>query len=84
MRPLFLTLDEVLSLHAEQIRLFGSSPGVRDVGLLESAMGSVEATFDNVFLHETIFAMAAAYISTAFVETTRSSMETSEPLSQQH
>jgi len=62
MRPLFLTLDEVLSLHAEQIRLFGGSPGVRDVGLLESAMGSVEATFDNVFLHETIFAMAAAYL----------------------
>jgi len=62
MRPLFLTLDEVLSLHAEQIRLFGGSPGIRDVGLLESAIGSVEATFDDVFLHETVFAMAAAYL----------------------
>jgi len=62
MRPLFLTLDEVLSLHAEQIRLFGGSPGIRDVGLLESAIGSVEATFDDVFLHETLFAMAAAYL----------------------
>ena len=62
MRPLFLTLDEVLSLHAEQIRLFGGSPGIRDIGLLESAIGSVEATFDDVFLHETLFAMAAAYL----------------------
>src|SRR5438067_12223886 len=62
MNPLFLTLDEVLSLHAEQIRLFGGSSGIRDVALLESAMGSVEATFDGAFLHETIFAMAATYL----------------------
>lgn len=59
---LFLTLDEVLSLHAEQVRLFGGSSGIRDLGLLESAMGTVEATFDGAFLHETLFAMAAAYL----------------------
>ena len=62
MNPLFLALDEVLGLHAEQIRLFGGSSGIRDVGLLQSAMGSVEATFGGAFLHETIFAMAAAYL----------------------
>src|SRR5947207_281937 len=62
MEPLFLTLDEVLSLHAEQIRLFGGSSGVRDVGLLQSAIGSVQATFGGVFLHETIFEMASAYL----------------------
>lgn len=62
MTPLFLTLDEVLSLHAEQVHLFGGSSGIRDVGLLESAVGSVEATFDGAFLHETVFAMAAAYL----------------------
>ena len=60
MSPLFLALDEVLGLHAEQIRLFGGSSGIRDVGLLQPAMGSVEATFGGAFLHETIFAMAAA------------------------
>lgn len=59
---LFLTLDEVLSFHAEQIRLFGGSAGIRDLGLLESAMGSVEATFGGAFLHESHFAMAAAYL----------------------
>lgn len=62
MHPLFLTLDEVLSLHAEQIRLFGGSSGVRDAGLLQSAIGNVEATFGGVLLHETIFEMAAAYL----------------------
>ena len=62
MTPLFLALDEVLGLHAEQIRLFGGSSGIRDVGLLQSAMGSVEATFGGAFLHETILAMAAAYL----------------------
>lgn len=62
MALLFLTLDEVLSLHAEQIRLFGGSSGIRELGLLQSAMGSVEATFDGALLHETIFAMAAAYL----------------------
>lgn len=62
MNPLFLTLDEVLSLHAEQIRLFGGSAGIRDLGLLKSATGTVEATFDGAFLHETLFAMAAAYL----------------------
>lgn len=60
--PLLLRLDEVLSLHVEQIRLFGGSSGIRDLGLLESAMGNVEATFDGAFLHETVFAMAAAYL----------------------
>lgn len=62
MEPLFLTLDEVLSLHDIQVRLFGGSGGVRDMGLLASALGNVEATFDGQLLHETLFEMAAAYL----------------------
>ena len=58
----FLTLDEVLVAHEEQIRLFGGASGIRDTDLLLSAMGNVEATFGGVFLHETIFEMAAAYL----------------------
>ena len=62
MDPLFLSLDEVLSLHEDQIRRYGGSGGVRDLGLLQSAMGSVSATFGGAFLHETMFEMAAAYL----------------------
>jgi death on curing protein len=59
---LFLTLDEVLVAHDEQIRLFGGASGIRDLSLLLSAMGNVEATFGGVFLHETVFEVAAAYL----------------------
>lgn len=62
MNPRFLTLDGVLSLHEMQLRLFGGSRGVRDFGLLDSAMANVQATFGGEFLHETLFEMAAAYL----------------------
>jgi death-on-curing protein len=62
MDPRFLKLDEILSLHDSQIHLFGGSAGIRDLGLLQSAIGNAEATFGGVFLHETTFAMAAAYL----------------------
>ena len=35
---LYLTLEEGLALHAELIRRFGGSAGIRDPGLLESAL----------------------------------------------
>jgi death-on-curing protein len=59
--PLFLSVAEVLSLHDDQLRLYGGSPGLRDVGALESAVATPTATYDDAFLHEDIFHMAAAY-----------------------
>ena len=44
-RPTFLTLDEVLALHADQVERYGGEHGVRDVGLLESAIAMPQATF---------------------------------------
>lgn len=60
--PLFLTLDEVLGIHADQIRRYGGSPGLRDLGLLRSALGMPETTFEGEFLHGTLFEKAAAYL----------------------
>ena len=34
----FLTLDEALAIHERIIDRFGGSPGIRDMGLLESAL----------------------------------------------
>jgi death-on-curing protein len=34
----YLTLAEVLAMHADQIERYGGRPGVRDYGLLESAL----------------------------------------------
>ena len=57
----FLQLDEVLALHADQIARYGGSDGVRDLGLLESAVATAEATFAGDYLHATLPEMAAAY-----------------------
>jgi death-on-curing protein len=60
--PKFFSLDEVLELHADQISSFGGTPGVRDEGLLESALAQPQATFGGQFLHPTISEQAAAYL----------------------
>lgn len=60
--PVFLTLDEVLAIHSDQIRRYGGATGIRDASLLRSAMGMPEATFEGEFLHGTPFEMAAAYL----------------------
>jgi death-on-curing protein len=61
MDPLFLTWDEVLSQHADQLRRYGGTPGLRDEGLLRSALAQPEAQFSGQWLHEDLSAMAAAY-----------------------
>jgi len=57
----FLTLDEVLALHADQIERYGGRPGIRDIGLLQSALGAPRATFGGQFLHGSLHEMAAAW-----------------------
>ena len=60
--PTFLGVDEVLAIHAHVVDRYGGDPGVRDVGLLQSALGMPEATFDGAFLHPSLAEMAAAYL----------------------
>lgn len=60
--PTFLSLDEVLEIHQEQIERYGGSDGIRDPGALESAVATPQATFGGEFLHTSIPAMAAAYL----------------------
>lgn len=57
----FLTAAIVEAIQADQIRLYGGLYGVRDGGLLESAINAPRAQFAGEFLHPTIFHMAAAY-----------------------
>ena len=54
MRVEFLTLDEILSLHADQIARYGGSALVRDVGLLQSALAMPAATFGHELLHASL------------------------------
>jgi death-on-curing protein len=41
----YLSLEQVLELHAETIRRHGGRPGVRDLGLIESAVAQPQMTF---------------------------------------
>lgn len=58
----FLTIDDVLMLHADQIARYGGAVGVRDVGLLESAIAQPQLAFDGEPVCRDAFEMAAAYL----------------------
>lgn len=59
--PEFLTLDDVLQLHARSLELFGGGSGIRDRALLESAIAAPQASFGGQYAHDGLFQMAAAY-----------------------
>ena len=62
MRVEFLTVDDVLALHADQIARYGGSRSVRDLGLLESAVAMLSASFGGELVHATLEEQAAAYL----------------------
>jgi death-on-curing protein len=57
----FLSLDDVLELHEMQLESYGGATGIRNQGLLESAVMMPQASFGGEFVHKDIFVMAAAY-----------------------
>lgn len=58
----FLTVEVVLALHQRQLDRFGGGAGLRDLGLLESAVAQPQASFGGTYAHEGLFVMAAAYL----------------------
>jgi len=60
--PLFLELEEILEIHSDQLNHYGGSDGIRDMGLLQSAIAMPRAQFGGQFLHANLFEMAAAYL----------------------
>jgi death-on-curing protein len=55
-----ISINDILELHDKSIRDFGGSNGIRDMGLLESAIARPFQTFDGKYLYKTIFEKAAA------------------------
>ncbi|WP_224373130.1 type II toxin-antitoxin system death-on-curing family toxin [Hyalangium versicolor] len=62
MSPDFLSPDEVREIHTMQLKRFGGGAGLRDEGLLESALAQPAASFGGQLVHEDVWAMAAAYL----------------------
>lgn len=56
----YLTAVQVLFIHARLLAETGGAPGVRDLGLLESAIARPKATFDGRDLYPDLYAKAAA------------------------
>ena len=58
----FLTVGEVEVIHDDALGGHGGLSGIRDRGLLESAVMMPQAMFGGHYLHSDIPAMAAAYV----------------------
>ena len=58
----FLTNDEVMRIHRDQIERYGGSLGLRDGGLLDAAITMPQQQFAGQYLHADLPSMAAAYL----------------------
>lgn len=57
----FLDVADIMVFHATQLARYGGLEGVRNAGLLASAVAMPQATFGGEYLHDGVFSMAAAY-----------------------
>jgi len=57
--PIWLDVEILIDLHAEQLALFGGPDGIRDQGMLESALGRPINKF--AYRETDLAALAAAY-----------------------
>ena len=58
----FLNVQEVINIHDLLIMKYGGLMGIRDIGLLSSAVETPKAQVDKKFLHKNIYDKAAAYL----------------------
>jgi death-on-curing protein len=59
--PTFLSLADVVRIHVDQVERYGGKAGIRDAGLLQSALAMPRASFGGEWLHREPHEMAAAY-----------------------
>lgn len=59
---IFINVEDVIDYHTELINEFGGAHGIRDLGLLISAVEMPKASMFGEYLHPTIFDKAAAYL----------------------
>jgi death on curing protein len=57
----FFERTEVILIHQMLIDAFGGMHGIRDFGLLDSALAQPRITFEGAFLHSNVPEMASAY-----------------------
>jgi death-on-curing protein len=60
--PIFLDIEKVMRAHRSLIERYGGTEGLRDPGVLHSAIAMPQASFGGEYLHKDLFEMAAAYL----------------------
>ncbi len=60
MHTIYLTLEQILVIHEDQIERYGGTSGLRNLSLLESATFRPQSTFDGNDLYTNPFEKAAA------------------------
>lgn len=68
MAHVYLTLEDALHLHAEQIRLYGGAAGVRDEGLLISALLRPQTGYYGDLIEEAAALWESLAMNHAFVD----------------
>ncbi|MCI5052632.1 MAG: type II toxin-antitoxin system death-on-curing family toxin [Simkaniaceae bacterium] len=58
----FLSLENILEIHSDQIQRYGGRKGIRDRNLLISALSQPKSKFGGMYLHGSIELKAAAYL----------------------
>lgn len=56
---ILLTIDEIIVLHEKLLAATGGTPGLRDQGLLESAVFGINASFEDIEQYPTVEEKAA-------------------------
>ncbi len=59
---IFLSLDDILFMHEQEIKTAGGEPSIRDLEAVKACIEAPKATFGGNFLLD-LFGMAASYIS---------------------
>lgn len=59
---IFLTVDQAITVHDRLIEQHGGLPGIRNIGLLTSAMEMPKSAFGGVEICPTLYDKAAAYL----------------------
>ncbi|MCF6302792.1 MAG: type II toxin-antitoxin system death-on-curing family toxin [Devosiaceae bacterium] len=65
---IYLTLDEVLDIHEDQIAVFGGSRGIRDRGLIEAALLRPQTGYYNDIVEEAAALWESLAMNHGFVD----------------
>lgn len=60
--PSFLTLEDILYIHTQEIQVAGGEPSIRDEDGIKACIDAPKASFGGEYLHD-LFGMAASYIA---------------------